>query len=136
MIISSPCAIAPNLEPGIRIGDSWVTIGYSHRPGRESRTRFRCTILFGDGDEYVDHNLQSGNGGCGSSLQAGLESFLCFLGAAAESLAHCERMQREPDEDDNANLFPPDVTAWARQWSNEIAMAQCELNETPSLIVE
>lgn len=136
MQIHSPCVIAPNLEPGVAIGDSWVTVAYSPRPGRESRVRFQCTILFGDGTEYVDHELQSGNGGVGTSLQAGLESFLCFLGAAGESLAHCERMGREPGEDDNASMFPLHVTEWAQQHSDELTMARLELEETPGAIDE
>lgn len=136
MTIKSPCAIAPNLEPGVAIGDAWVTVDYSPRPGRESRVRFRCTILLPGGGEYTDEELQSGSCGVGASLREGLASFLCFLSAAAESVAYCECTRREPDGDDNASLFPAHIVEWARQHSDEITLAQLELEETPDCIIE
>jgi hypothetical protein len=48
-------------------------------------------------------------------------ALLSFLGAAGESAGH-------PDSE-NADLFPADVTAWAAQYSDEIASAQYELTE-------
>lgn len=123
--ISAPCCIAPNLEPGIRVGDSWVTISYSCRPGREGRTRYRVSVI-GGGIDHTDHDLQSGCGG--GSLAEGLRSALSFLSAAAEAA-------RYPGSD-NANLYPPDVTAWASEHSGELETASLEMEEAESCIVE
>ena len=69
------------------------------------------------GLSYSDDDLQSGVGG--GSLQSGLESVLSFLGACVESGA----------DGDNTELFPANVREWAEQFSDEISMLACELEE-------
>jgi hypothetical protein len=128
MKLVEPFGIAPNLEPGVRIGKDWITITYSNQQGREGRTRYKYTILT-DGQEYTGDDLQSGCGG--GLLQYGMESLLAFLGAAGESYS-----DRSGGESENADLFPSWVNEWAHQNSDEISMMQCQIKETADLITE
>jgi hypothetical protein len=124
MTLTNPVQISSSLQPCIRIGGAEVCIEYSNRPGRDGRVRYRWQINMPDGTEYSDDDIQSG---CqGGSLQEGMESLLSFLGAAAESY---------PDGE-NADLFPLEVVEWAAQHSDEISMAQLEVEENKDCIIE
>ena len=48
MKLHDPFQIAPNLEPGLRIGDAWITLAYSNRPHPEGRQRYEWTWFHGD----------------------------------------------------------------------------------------
>lgn len=117
--------IGPNLEPAVQIGSGdWVTVtpagGY-----RDGKPRWRITILRYGEPDYSDDSL-SGWGNAGDML----ESALSFLYACAESYGY--RMhtgKTEVDPDSNEGLFPPEIAEWAYQNSDEISMAQCELEE-------
>ena len=126
MILHEPFLITPRLEAGVKIGETFLSLTYSDRAGQESRVRYRWTVDIA-GTEYTDDDLQSGNMR-GQGLQSGFASLLSFLSAAAESY---------PDGD-NADLFPAPVVEWAHQYSDEISMLQCEVEEAAdgSLIKE
>ena len=146
MLLKSPVMITARLLPGVQIGDAWVSIEYSDRAGRDGRVRYRWYVDLKDGREFSGDDLQSGCGG--GSLQAGLESLLCFLGAFAESWQHFIRNGGEmPVETsgqvkalmyqvEGMNSFPAGLVQWAMQNSDEIGMLQIELEETPDLIEE
>ena len=120
----SPVEIAPNLQAGVRVGGGWITVGYAKRDGRDGRTRYRWEIIFPDGSDASDDDLQSG---CqGGDLMGGLESLLSFLGAAAEAYRYQMGTGRESD---NADLFPAHVVEWAYQHDSEISCLQCEIEE-------
>jgi hypothetical protein len=125
-----PTIITPRLLPGVRIGDVFVSIEYSRRPGSEGRTRYTYHVDLPAG-EVTGYDLQSGAGG--GTLQEGLENLLCFLEAAAESYSYRLRTGRQGENED---LFPPPVVEWAYQHSDEIAMTRLELEEDKTLIVE
>lgn len=111
----SPVEIAPNLNAGVRVGGGWVTIGYSNKPSRESRVRYRWEIIFPDGSDCSDDDMYSG---CqGGNLTKGLETLLSFLNAADEQGLESE------------NLFHPKVVEFAEQYSDEIAMLAMEIQE-------
>jgi len=118
MIISNPLIITPRLLAGAKIGDSFISIDYSPREGRESRTRYKYFIDAPD-FEFEEDELQSGCQGGG--LQEGLESLLSFLDAASEASYY-------PDSD-NADLFPPHVMAWAQNHHDEISCLLCDIEE-------
>lgn len=122
MKIQSPAIITSRLLPGIRIGDTEISIEIDGETG-EGRTRYRYYIdapLF----KYSDTDLKSGCGG-GDELE-GLESLLSFLGACGESYSYTERTGRESE---NANLFPAKVAAWAAENSDALGIASYELHE-------
>jgi len=131
LTLKPPLLIAPNLEAGVQIGkDSWVTIKYAKRPGREHRTRYRWTVLRSGQDAVTGDDLQSG---CGKgSLQKGMSDLLCFLSSFAEAW----RPGREKYEGDNSELFPTELGWWTYHNSEEISMAQMEVEETEDCIVE
>lgn len=127
MILQSPICITARLLPGVKIDNAFVSISYSKRAGSEGRTRYRWHIGLPEG-EYTGDDLQSG---CqGGSLQEGLESLLCFLGACGESWRYSG-----PGEE-NADLFPQPVAEWAAQNADELTMLEYELQEQPNLIRE
>jgi len=130
MILHDPFAISARLLPAVKIGDSWLSVEWSPKPGREGRARYRFhldTPTF----EYTDDELQSG---CqGGTLQQGMGSFLTFLSYAAEHARYWRG--READDPETA-LFPPQVIAWADHWSDEIDVLAYAIEETPDLIEE
>jgi hypothetical protein len=123
--ISAPCLITPRLLPGVKIGNSWLSIEY----GEWSHDNRKIYLIYIDTPEgeYVT-NIQSGVGG--GSLQQGLESCLSFMGACAESMRYAG------EEGENSDLFCPEVAQWCLDNSDEIDMLQCELLETTNLIEE
>lgn len=124
MLIHPPFCITPSLEPGIRIGDAWLSLTYATRPGRDGRTRYRWHWHNDAGAECTDDDLQSGRGG--GDLRDGFSSLISFLGAFAESISYATRTGH-PGE--NADLFPPEMGEWATQNSDEIGMLGIELDE-------
>lgn len=89
---------------------------------REGRTIFTYTLK-GEGIDYEASDLKSGCGSGGREDRDGLESLLAFLGAAAESYRYHDGMRK----DSNTDLFPRKVCRWAAQFSDEISMAEYEL---------
>jgi hypothetical protein len=131
MQLTTPIIITSRLMAGVRVGDAEISIGYSKQPGREGCTRFLYYIDAPDCEECYANDLQSG---CqGGSLQGGLASLLSFLNACAESVGYAQRTGRKGE---NADLFPPDISAWAYQNSDEIGMLAMEIEESGELISE
>ncbi len=137
MLLKSPCLITGRLTAGIRVADAIISIEYA-QGGDSGRTRYRYWIdrrATADGQpddwNYTNNDIQSG---CqGGDLREGMLSLLSFLGAAGEALAYSDH-HGGPSE--NADLFPRHVSEWAAFNSDEISMAQLELEETSDAIVE
>lgn len=127
--LSNPVEIAPNLSAGVRVGDSWVTVDYSPKPGSGGRTRYVVSI-FGGGIDTEDHSMQSGCGG--GSILGGLRSALSFLGAAAEAVAY----SRGGRKSDNLDLYAPEVMEWADAHASELEMLALEVDESDDCVVE
>lgn len=137
MEICSPLCITSRLRPGCRIGGAEISIEYSSRLADMGRQRYHWYIdkrenLDGvkNTQEFEDDELCSGSGG--GSLQEGLESLLCFLGAFAEvNYQNCN-----PDSE-NVNLFPAGLADWAIENADGIETMELDLHENPGkLIVE
>lgn len=131
MILHEPFKISARLLPAVQIGDAWISIKF----GRETpsgRIRYQYYIDT-PAFEYEGDDLKSGVGG--GSLQSGMVSLLCFLGAAAESYRYLGCKYSDcPDE--NCSLFPQNVVEWAYQNSDEITSLEMDLEEKKDLITE
>ncbi len=126
MTLHEPFIIGARLMPALQIGGATVSLevhGY-----RGGRTRYRGYVDMPDGSEHVIDDL-SGHG----DLQAGFESLLTFLGAAAESYSSRMRTGRAGE---NEELFAPAVVEWAYQNADEISMLALEMEERPGLLEE
>lgn len=124
MTLASPFIITPRLLPGLRVGEAFVSLTWSRRPGEGGRVRFAWTVDLVDGASLTGDDLQSGCGG--GSLQDGFRSLLGFLCAFAESIQYQERTGRQGE---NADLFPAELAPWATMNSDELAMLALELDE-------
>lgn len=122
MKLFTPFEIAPNQEPGLKIGDAWITLSYSPRLHPERRQRYRWTWIAGSDEglsfEESGDDLSSGVGG--GTLIKGFESLLSFLSAFAEA--------RRPDSE-NHDMFPQSMREWAEECSDEIAMMELEIRD-------
>lgn len=114
MQLHPPLVITPRLLPGLRVGDAFVSVEWSSRPGRGGRARCRY---------YID-DLQTGAGG--GRLDECLASLLSFLTACVESRDYADRTGREGE---NADLFPENVGQWAQENRSELDSALCDLTD-------
>ena len=128
MKINKPFIITSRLLPGLVIGDTELSIGYSGVSG--GRTVY-VTCIDSESIEYEGRDLESGVGG--GSLQEGMKSFLSFLGACGESYSYRMRTGKVGENED---LFPEDVAEWAYMNSDEIIALQCLLEETSKELIE
>jgi hypothetical protein len=114
--------------PAVRIGKAFISLDCGPRNG-EGRTVYRAFIDLPDGTEHEITDLRSGCGGGG--IQEGMASLLSFLDAAAKSYSYRLRTGKQGENED---LFPLPVVQWAYQFSDEIGMLACELEEQKELI--
>jgi hypothetical protein len=129
MLLKDPCIITTRLLPGVRIGKSFVSIEY----GDESSDGRQGYVVHIDGDGF-EHTFDDLKSGCqGGDLRNGLASAMGFLGAAGESYGYTMRTGHASD---NADMFPAHVNEWAYQNSDEISMAEIEIDETEDCIEE
>ena len=82
------------------------------------------------------HSASDLSGGVGAKhdRREMLVSLLSFLGACGEAYGAASRKHglsfANISDDDNLNLFPLEVAAWAHQYSDELSILQCELEES------
>lgn len=131
MILHPPFIITPSLMAGVQIGNAFLSIEYSKRPGRDNRTRYHWQLVLPGLPDFDGENLQSGCGG--GSLQGGMESLLFFLGAAGESYRHNGNAMKE---DTNTDLFPEAVCEWAYIHSDELSLLGLEIEESEKALIE
>ena len=62
-------------------------------------------------------------------------SLLKFLGACAESRAYARRMHRDVMDEENSNLFPDNVGAWAESCEDELSIMACEIEESTTPLI-
>ena len=130
MILHAPIIITPRLLPGVEVGNAYLSIRYSSRPGVDGRIRYRYFVDLPGGTIYSNNDLQSG---CdGGDLVKGLASLMSFLSACGESVEY--RSGEEPSE--NANLFPPAVGEWCAENNNELSSISVELEEVETILIE
>lgn len=128
MTLTQPIEISPRLLPSVRIGDAWIQIEYGGATP-DGRISYHYVIDAGD-RSHEARNLKSGVGG--GDLVDGLETLLVFLGAAADAY----RYEMDGGESENSDLFPAWIGEWAYQHSDEIQLAQLEIEENPNCIEE
>ncbi len=123
MILTAPFLISARLLPALKIGA--VTI--SLEPERQQLdVPHRCNLRFyfdGPDFTYIDTSVGVF---WNTKEQDCFLVLLSFLSAAAEA----------SPTGDNADLFPPEIMAWAAEHSDEISMLQWDLEEHPDLIKE
>lgn len=129
--LSAPFEISPSLQPALRVGQAWVCLERSSRPGREGRDRFQWTILLPDGSEHSGEDLQSGCNG--ASLQGMFGTLCSFLSACGESWNYCAR---NGERGENADLFPAPVAEWASGETDTLVMLSVEIEESDSVMIE
>lgn len=129
MTIKTPCIITPRLLPGLKIGNSFISIEYSGDIDSEGRGIYKYHIDT-PSFEYSNDDLKSG---CqGGSLQEGLESLLSFLENAGEAYRrNCDKLPTYLSD-----LFPAHVMEWAYMNLGEIEIAHFEVSETNDCILE
>lgn len=86
-----------------------------------------------DGSEHLITDYHPGRG---ASIERMFGDILSFLGACAESRSYAESMRWNAMEGENSELFPENVGQWAQQMSDEIAMLQCEIEESTTPLIE
>lgn len=128
MKLKPPFIISARLAPALKIGDA--TLSFDNG---------RFVFDFADGSEHVvtDFNFPQGRiqGKTDERfLQDGFSAILSFLGACAESRKYAVRRGKDSMDGENSSLFPDHVGQWAEQWSDEIAMLDCEITEAEDLI--
>ena len=125
MELSAPVMITPRLMAGVKIEDTFISIGYG-KTNDEGRMVYEYHI---DNPkwEYTGNDLKSGCGG--GDLREGLESLLSFMSACGESYSYSERTGRDGE---NTDLFPKHVAKWCAQNSDELSMMQFEIRGNSS----
>lgn len=128
MNLSPPFAISARLAPAIKIADAWLSFADG-----------RFVFDFADGSEHIVTDFQFPKMRIyGTSderfLQDGFSAILSFLGACAESRAWAVRRGKDASEGENSGLFPEAVGQWAELHSDEIAMLDLEITESPDLL--
>jgi len=120
MKLQAPFEISARLLPSVHIGESFISITFDgETPDGRARYRYYLdTPTF----DYENNDLASGVGG--GSLQAGMESLLSFLGAAAEAYRYG---MRGGSKSENADLFPEHVMEWAYLNEDELGVRACEM---------
>lgn len=123
MILKEPFIITSRLCPGVKLAGATISLLEVKYGERDSAT---FAIDFNDGAKsHIDSDLRSGMQGFRNTPEI-FESYLGFLGAAAESIQYGDR-NGEPG--DNADLFPPRVSRWAADNSDEIDMLRAWIEE-------
>jgi len=115
MTLKHPFCISYRLLPAVKVGDAYISIEFTKRPGRDGMTRFKYYIDT-PGFEYSADDLQTWRG----NLQDGMENLLVFLVAAAAEPGY---------------LFPEHVGEWADRHLCQLEELQLTISETPDLIV-
>lgn len=126
MKLHAPFEIGPRLLPALRVNGAWVYLEATRSVGAYGKPAFRWTLDMPDGSEHTGDDL------CGwEGLQGMFGSLLAFLSAAGEA------WDDDPDErGENADLFPPEVCAWARANSDELDCLRVEIEESGAVLIE
>lgn len=128
MRLAPPLSIGSRLMAAVEVGDdgSALHIEPLHRD-HEDRVVWRYIIEDGNRSELLeDTDLRSGSGAEVDAHEA-MTTLVTFLGVAAE--AHRWSLAGESSE--HADLFPPDVMAWAGDHENDLAALASDL-EAPT----
>jgi hypothetical protein len=126
MTLHTPFEIGPRLAPALRIQDSETTAWISYQDGQ-------FVIDLPDGTEHKVTDFRPGHG---ANLVRQFGDILSFLGACAESRKYARGRGKSEMDGENSDLFPANVGEWAERMSDEIAMLQCEIEESETELIE
>jgi hypothetical protein len=124
MELTQPLQISPALLPAVRIGSgpemAWVQIDSPKR----GESGLVISILMPGGKEVRSDNFHPRG-----DIRKAMAAALGFLAASGESYQYRISVTKkaEPDPDGNETLFPAPVPEWAYRFSDEISMAEYEL---------
>lgn len=128
MQLKHPVIITPRLLPGIKIGNSWISLDPT-----DDSYYLDLETENGKHIEYEGNDLRRG---MGQDTQSTLSALLSFMSACGESFAYGMRTTGNPRDGENTDLFPLSVAAWCYQNENELSMLSIELEETENAIDE
>lgn len=127
-VLTAPLIITSRLMPGIRVGDGTVHAEvYSFEP--DGRANLRYVIDY-PGGEYIRADVSVGPMYADDPtaiVREGIRTVLSFLSAEAEQYAGSGQMGTAVPAD--GWLFSAEVAEWAYLNSDEISMAEIELDE-------
>jgi hypothetical protein len=112
-----------------QISGATLSLWTSKKKNSEKRVVFGYEIILDNKFKYRAYDLKSGANRVSGSLKEGMKSLLSFLGAAGESFNYAERKGNDGMTGENSELFPREITEWAANNSDELAMAQIESQE-------
>lgn len=120
LILNPPLLISPRLIPGVRVGDTWVSVEPHGVVGNRLVWQWHIDA---NGTEYGGTDLSTGPQHTDNEdgYRQALASLLVFLSAAAEAY-------RYGTEDDDP-IFPTPLAAWADQNDDEINTLIVEIEE-------
>lgn len=124
MELTQPMQISPALLPAVRIGSgpetAWVQID-SPKCGESGLV---VSVLMPDGSEIRSDRFRPRG-----DIRRAMAAALSLLSASGESYLYRIGVTKkaEPDPDGNETLFPAPVPEWAYRFSDEISMAEYEL---------
>jgi hypothetical protein len=107
-----------------------VSVEDTAQSDRQGRPVFEWTVRLADGSEFSEADLCGPRCGREPSEREMLATLFTFLSAAAECRQWRERAGEEFEEDSTEALFPAPVVEWAASVSDELSMAECEIEET------
>jgi hypothetical protein len=119
--LTAPLMIAPNLTPGVRIDDTYLTVAFTGRDD-DNRVTTHCEIFGKAGTIYDGVGPSSGCGAAANDalLRELFASALSFVAYDGETYRYYGK----------SGLFSYDLTVaeWAAANSDEIEMLICELD--------
>jgi len=113
-----------------QINGTNISLWASKKKNAERRVIFGYEIVLGCVFKYRAYDLKSGACRVGGTTKEGMKSLLDFLSAAGESFNYAERNGKDGMTGENSDLFPREITEWAAQNSDELAMAGLDLEES------
>ena len=120
-----PLIITPRLLPGVKIGDSFLSIKFHHQLKKYNSRYYYNYYIDTPSFEHSAHDISTHN----YDIQEALLTLLSFLSAAAESY-YSTLVGRFSD---NRDLFPENVMEWAYLNSDEISIIAFKLGNTDAV---
>lgn len=128
MTLKPPFCISARLAPAVKIADS-------HQTGWLSYDNGRFVIDLPDGSEHVITDYRPGLS-ARRDLVKQFGDILSFMGACAESRRYARSRGKDEMEGENSDLFPPNVGEFCEAMADELAMLQCEIEESDEALTE
>lgn len=136
MKIQAPCIITSRLLPGVRIGETEVSIDYDDwRPDDHFCGQYRMHYRVCIDSPTFNYESTDQASGCGRAdrLQVALSACLNFLSSCGECVNYEKSTGRTIEKFD---LYPSEVAEWCAANANTLRSLASEIEETPNVIEE